>query len=149
MSAPATVHASAVLLGETGILIRGASGSGKSALVMELLAAEPERARLVADDRVVLAAVNGRLLADVPAAIAGLVEVRGVGLVRRPHVAPVVIRLVVDLAPGEASPRLPEAADAETSVEGIVLPRLVLPVGRAGGALRVGAALERLFAGPA
>jgi serine kinase of HPr protein (carbohydrate metabolism regulator) len=141
MSEPLTVHGSAVLLGETGILIRGASASGKSALVLELLAADPERARLVADDRVILAAVNGRLLAGVPAAIAGLIELRGVGLLRRPFVAPVVIRLVVDLVPAGAAPRLPERAEAETAVEGIVLPRLALAVGGAGAALTVRAAL--------
>jgi serine kinase of HPr protein (carbohydrate metabolism regulator) len=144
MTGPATVHGSAVLLAETGILIRGASGSGKSALVLELLAAEPESARLVADDRVILTAANGRLLADVPAAIAGLIELRRVGLLRRSFVAPVVIRLVVDLVPAESVSRLPETADAETAVEGIVLPRLALAVGRAGGALRVRVALAGL-----
>jgi serine kinase of HPr protein (carbohydrate metabolism regulator) len=144
MTTPSTEHGSAVLLAETGILIRGASGSGKSALVLELLAAEPEHARLVADDRVILTATNGRLLADVPAAIAGLIELRGVGLLQRSFVAPVVIRLVVDLAPAESVPRLPQAADAETAIEGIVLPRLALAVGTAGAALRVRTALAGL-----
>jgi len=144
MIGPSTVHGSAVLLGETGILIRGASASGKSALVLELLAADPERARLVADDRVVLTAINGRLLADAPAAIAGLIELRGVGLLRRPFVAPVVIRLVVDLVPAGAAPRLPEAADAEAEIEGIALPRLALPIGAAGAALKLRAALGGL-----
>ena len=148
MTAPSTVHGSAVLLAETGILIRGASGSGKSALVLELLAADPERARLVADDRVVLTTANGRLLAGAPAAIAGLIELRGVGLLRRPFVAPVVIRLVVDFVPAEAGSRLPEAAAAETAVEGIVLPRLALPIGAAGAALKLRAALGGLPAIP-
>jgi HPr kinase/phosphorylase len=148
MTGPSTVHGSAVLLGETGILIRGASASGKSALVLQLLAAEPERARLVADDRVVLTAANGRLLADAPAAIAGLIELRGVGLLRRPFVAPVVIRLVVDLVPAESVPRLPEAADARTGIGGIVLPRLALPIGAAGAALKLRAALGGLPALP-
>jgi serine kinase of HPr protein (carbohydrate metabolism regulator) len=148
MTGPSTVHGSAVLLAETGILIRGASGSGKSALVLELLAAEPESARLVADDRVILTAANGRLLADVPAAIAGLIELRRVGLLRRSFVAPVVIRLVVDLVPAESVSRLPETADAETAVEGIVLPRLALPIGAAGAALKLRAALGGLPAIP-
>jgi HPr kinase/phosphorylase len=97
----------------------------------------------------VLAPVNGRLLADVPAPIAGLIELRGVGLLRRPFVAPVVIRLVVDLVPAEAAPRLPEAAESETAVEGIALSRLVLSIGAPGGALRIRAALARPSAGPA
>ncbi len=148
MTGPSTVHGSAVLLAETGILIRGPSGSGKSALVLELLAADPERTRLVADDRVVLTAASGRLLAGVPAAIAGLIELRGVGLLRRPFVAPVVIRLIVDLVPAGAVSRLPEAADAQAGIEGIVLPRLALAVGWAGGALRVRVALAGLPAIP-
>jgi serine kinase of HPr protein (carbohydrate metabolism regulator) len=148
MTAPSTVHGSAVLLAETGILIRGASGSGKSALVLELLAADPERARLVADDRVVLTTANGRLLAGAPAAIAGLIELRGVGLLRRPFVAPVVIRLVVDFVPAEAVSRVPEAAAARTGIEGIVLPRLALPIGAAGAVLKLRAALGGLPAIP-
>ena len=144
MTGPSTVHGSAVLFAGTGILIRGASGSGKTALAFDLLAAEPESARLVADDRVILTAANGRLLADVPAALAGLIELRGVGLLRRSFVAPVVIRLVVDLVPAESVSRLPETADAETAIEGIVLPRLALAIGRAGGVLRVRAALVGL-----
>jgi serine kinase of HPr protein (carbohydrate metabolism regulator) len=148
MTGPSTVHGSAVLLGETGILIRGASASGKSALVLELIAADPERARLVADDRVVLTTANGRLLAGVPAAIAGLIELRGVGLLRRPFVAPVVIRLVVDLVPAKAVSRLPERAEARTEIEGIVLPRLALAAGAAGAALKLRAALGEFPALP-
>lgn len=147
MSPPATIHGSAALLGETGILIRGVSGSGKSTLLLDLLAADPGGARLVADDRVIVTAVNGRLLADVPAAIAGLVEMRGVGLLSRPYVAPVVIRLVVDLAPPEACPRLPEAEEAETALEGVVLPRLLVPVGVAGAWRTVRAASGRFAMG--
>ena len=147
MSPPATIHGSAVLLGETGILIRGASGSGKSTLLLDLLAANPGGARLVADDRVIVTAVNGRILADVPAAIAGLVEMRGVGLLSRPYVAPVVIRLVVDLAPPEACSRLPEAEEAETVLEGVLLPRLFLPVGVAGTWRMVHAASGRFATG--
>ncbi len=146
MSRPPTVHGSAVLIGETGILIRGASASGKSTLALELMSADPERARLVADDRVIVSAVHGRLLADVPVAIAGLIEVRGIGLLRWPHVAPVIVRLVVDLEPADVCPRLPESGDAETAVAGIVLPRLPLPVGVAGGADRVRAAIKHLLA---
>ena len=140
MSRLKTIHGSALLLGERGILVRGASGAGKSTLVLELLAAHPDGARLVADDRVIVAAAHGRLLADVPREIAGLIEVRGVGIVRRPYVAPVIVRMIVDLLAAEACPRLPEARDARAEVEGIVLPRLTLPIGFGGGAARVSAA---------
>jgi serine kinase of HPr protein (carbohydrate metabolism regulator) len=144
MTEPAMVHGSAVLVRESGVLIRGASGSGKSMLILDLIDSDAEGARLVADDRVLVRAESGRLVADVPPTIAGLIELRGVGLLRRAFVAPVVIRLVVDLVPAEAAPRLPEAADAETGIEGIVLPRLFVPIDAAHGALRVRAALAGL-----
>lgn len=132
-----TIHASAVLLGECGIIVRGVSGAGKSALVAELLMLRPDAARLVADDRVAITANHGRLVAEVPDEIAGLLEVRGVGIVRLPHVAPVVVRLVVDLLPAEACPRLPEIADGRVVVCGVELPRLALPIGMPGAASRV------------
>jgi serine kinase of HPr protein (carbohydrate metabolism regulator) len=145
MSAGGTVHASAVLIGEGGILIRGASGSGKSALLMSLLSGDAAAAALVADDRVMLAAAHGRLLASVPDEIAGLMEVRGQGVARRPYVSPVVVDLVVDLAPAETCPRMPLTdEDERVRVMGVVLPRVFVPVGAVDGALRVRAALERV-----
>lgn len=145
MSRSETIHGSAVLVGERGILIRGAPGAGKSTLVLEFLDDNPQGSRLVADDRVIVAAANGRLVADVPGEIAGLIEMRGIGIVRVRHVAPVVIRLVVDLMAAEACPRLPEARDAQIEVEGITLPRLALPIGIGGGPARVRAALTAIY----
>ncbi len=90
-----------MLVGESGVLIRGASGAGKSLLALALL----ERARLkgdfaalVADDRVWLEAVSGRLVARGAPGLAGICEFRGVGLVEVPHKEAAVIRLVVDIA---------------------------------------------------
>ena len=137
---PATIHASAVLFGETGILVRGPSGSGKSSLVLGLLDAEPERSRLVADDRVILTPAHGRLLADAPDALAGLIEMRGVGILRRPFVAPIVLGLVVDLAPPQDCPRLPDASETSLAIAGITLPRLILPIGGGDLVTRVRAA---------
>jgi hypothetical protein len=83
---PKTVHASAVLIGARAVLIRGPSGSGKSQLALGLIEAARGGAlafaRLVADDRVHLETANGRLLARPAAALAGLIEVRGIGLMR-------------------------------------------------------------------
>jgi HPr kinase/phosphorylase len=145
MSEPATTHASAVLVGEIGVLIRGGSGSGKSRLAHALIAADPAGAWLVADDRVILSAVNGRLLADVPAALAGLIELRGLGILKRPYLAPVVVRLVVDLETPEACARLPEAEDGRTMIDGVALSRLSLLVGADDGATRVWAAIGHFF----
>jgi serine kinase of HPr protein (carbohydrate metabolism regulator) len=137
ISLPGTVHASAVLVGERGVLIRGASGSGKSSLVLAMIDADPERNALIADDRVVLAAAHGRLLAEAAPGLEGLVELRGQGILHMPHVSPAVIDLVVDLAPDADCPRLPDEADARTILAGITLPRLLLPVGADGKSLRI------------
>ncbi len=123
---PATVHASAVLVGARAVLIRGPSGSGKSRLALELLQASRTGslrfARLVADDRVHLEALGGRLLVRPPEALAGLIEVRGVGLLREMHEACAVVGLVVDLAAPDE--RLPAADGRRTEISGIRLPRL-------------------------
>jgi HPr kinase/phosphorylase len=126
-----TIHASAVLVGTRGLLIRGDSGAGKSRLVLGLIAAATEGrlafARLVADDRVFVTAAHGRLIARVPGELAGLIEIRGLGIRRLPYEPAAVIRLVVDLA-AEAE-RMPPAAATETEIEGVVLPRLAVAPG--------------------
>ena len=99
------VHASAVAIGPRGILIRGASGAGKSGLALRLIALGAE---LVADDRVILTRRDGGVFASAPAPIRGLIEARGVGLLRteRPR-AEAEIALVVDLdfAPAARMPQ--------------------------------------------
>jgi HPr kinase/phosphorylase len=126
-----TIHASAVLVGARGLLIRGDSGAGKSQLVLQLIAAAAEGrlafARLVADDRVFVAAAHGRLIARVPRALAGLLEIRGLGIRRLPYEPVAVIRLVVDLA--ASAERMPPAAATETEIEGVRLPRLAVAPG--------------------
>jgi HPr kinase/phosphorylase len=124
-----TTHASAVLVGARAVLIRGPSGSGKSRLALELIeaghAGRLRFARLVADDRVRLEAVGGRLLASPAEALAGLIEVRGAGLLRMPYETRAVVGVVVDLAAADAS-RLPNRGRRKTEVEGISLPRLAV-----------------------
>jgi serine kinase of HPr protein (carbohydrate metabolism regulator) len=88
MGNAATIHASCVVIGEAGILIRGGSGSGKSTLARELVhaaAASGRFARLVSDDRTHVAARNGRLVARVVEAIAGRLEARGAGIFAVAH----------------------------------------------------------------
>ena len=88
-----------------GVLIRGPSGSGKSSLVLGLIAAIRRRRRLVADDRVAAFASNAAgSIAAAPAALAGKLEVRGQGIVDVAHVSPAAIDLVVDLLPPDGVP---------------------------------------------
>ncbi|HEY8566754.1 MAG TPA: HPr kinase/phosphatase C-terminal domain-containing protein [Beijerinckiaceae bacterium] len=125
-STPRTVHASCVLLDEIGILIRGASGAGKSRLARRLVAgarAQGRFARLVADDRVALACCSGRIVARPVAPLSGLVEVRGVGLLPTRAEAAALVRLVVDCL--EVRPdRLPAAGERAADLLGVRLPRV-------------------------
>ena len=99
------IHATCVLLADTAVLLRGPSGCGKSDLALRLI---DRGAKLVADDRVVLVAVAGRLMAQAPKAIAGLLEVRGLGPMPVPWVAQAAVGLAVDLVPPDAVEQLPE-----------------------------------------
>ena len=141
-----TVHASAAVVGGRGVLIRGRSGSGKSSLLLALLTTVPD-AVLVADDRVAVSAEAGRLSAAVPAAIAGQMEVRGLGIVHRPHLSPVLIDLVVDLLPLEECPRLPAPDERTTTLVGIAVPRVFIAVGASDAPVRVLVALAEIAGG--
>lgn len=126
----ATHHATAVLWGARAILLRGASGSGKSRLALELLA-EARRlgvfAALIGDDRLRLEAASGRLLARAVRELDGLIEARGLGIVTIPHESAGVVGLVVDLV-RECPERLPDrdGGDLVATIAGVRLPRLPL-----------------------
>jgi serine kinase of HPr protein (carbohydrate metabolism regulator) len=133
-AASETVHATAVLVGEHGLLLRGASGAGKSSLAARLVAQGlPDgcggrlEGRLVADDRVLLSvAAGGRLVARPHPAIAGLVERRGEGLGPVRSADAMLVRAVIDLAYAESIPRLPEPEALAVTILGVRLPRLWL-----------------------
>ena len=135
------MHATAVAVAGSGVLIRGAAGSGKSSLALALMEDPRGDSKLVADDRVELLERAGVLLASAPDALQGLIEVRGVGIVHRPFLPNVVVRLVVDLLPAEECSRLPDPAERLQNVAGIALPRLRLPIGIPDAATRVRIAL--------
>lgn len=104
------VHATCVSLGGQGLLLRGPSASGKSDLALRLIA--EAGARLVADDQCRLARHGGALVATAPAAIAGRIEARGLGVMALPAAGEAVVALVADLVPGRGAARLPEPATA-------------------------------------
>jgi hypothetical protein len=117
-----------VLVGARAVLIRGESGSGKSGLALALLQAAHDGrlpfARLVSDDRTRLEAANGRLLARPAPELAGLLEVRGVGIRQVPHEPVAAVFLVVDIV--DEPPRIPDAGDLSVIIDGISLPRLAV-----------------------
>jgi HPr kinase/phosphorylase len=127
-----TLHASCVLVGRSAVLIRGPSGSGKSRLANALIEAFSSgpagMARLVADDRVHLFSANGRLIAAAPRAIAGQVEVRGLGIQTVVHEPLALVGLVVDLDAPDAA-RMPEEAANTAEISGVTLSRLPVAAG--------------------
>jgi HPr kinase/phosphorylase len=128
----ASVHASAVLVGGRAVLIRGPSGAGKSRLAFELILAgrsgQIPPAVLVGDDRVHLLDRDGQLLVQPAPQLAGLIEIRGLGIRRCDFVAQAVVDLVVDLAAVDAE-RLPPPEALQTIIQGVKLPRIPVELG--------------------
>ena len=130
----ASVHASAVLVGNRAVLIRGPSGAGKSRLAFDLIlagrAGQIPPAVLVGDDRVHLDAGNGQLLVRPAPTLAGLIEIRGLGIVRGEFAGEATVGLVVDLAAADAE-RLPPPEALVTRIHGVMIPRIPVSVGYA------------------
>ena len=139
------VHGTCVVLAKTGVLLCGPSGSGKSDLALRLV---DDGASLVADDRVDIVRRAGALWASAPASLAGLLEVRGIGIVRLDGRAGRCAKrarlgLVVDLTDRARIERLPESATRE--FHGLGLPRIEIDpwTASAPAKLRLAAELAR------
>ncbi len=128
----ASVHASAVLVGDRAVLIRGPSGSGKSRLAFDLVlagrAGQIPPAVLVGDDRVHLEANGGQLVVRPALELAGLIEVRGLGIFSCDFAPQAIVGLVVDLAAPDAE-RLPQPEALWASINGTELPRIPVKTG--------------------
>ena len=128
----ASIHASAVLVGERAVLIRGPSGAGKSRLAFDLIlaarAGQIPAALLVGDDRVTLAATQNELVVRPASALAGLIEIYGLGIRRCAFAGEARVGLVVDLCADDAE-RLPPPEALRTTVAGVELPRIPVKAG--------------------
>jgi serine kinase of HPr protein (carbohydrate metabolism regulator) len=131
---PSTIHASAVLVGATAVLIRGPSGSGKSRLAWDLIQAAGQGvlpfARLVGDDRVFIEVHHNQLLVRPAPQLAGLIEVHGLGIRRLAYEPLAVVGLAVDLAAPDGA-RMPDTCAQKLELLGVSVPRLTAATGMA------------------
>ena len=137
------VHGTAVAIEGDAVLLRGRSGAGKSDLALRLI---DGGARLVADDQAELQRTAKHVLVRSPMAIAGLLEVRGIGIVRVEPLAEAPLALLVDLVPPEEVERLPELSLEQ--VLGLAVRLITLAPFEASAAAKIRIAVRELSASP-
>ncbi|HEX3412364.1 MAG TPA: serine/threonine protein kinase [Stellaceae bacterium] len=138
---PILVHGTAIAIDGRAVLLRGPSGAGKSDLALRLI---DGGARLVADDQVELRRAGERVLVTAPAALAGLIEIRGVGILRVEAVSEATLALLVNLVPSMEIDRLPETRCED--VLGVAAPSIALSPFEASAAAKLRLALRALSA---
>jgi serine kinase of HPr protein (carbohydrate metabolism regulator) len=125
-------HASAVLVGHRAVLIRGPSGSGKSRLAFDLIlagrAGQIPEAVLIGDDRVHLQAINAQLVVRPARELAGLIEIRGLGIRRCAFAEQATVGLLVDLSAQDGE-RMPAIAALQSNIAGVTIPRIPVAEG--------------------
>jgi hypothetical protein len=129
LAAETGLHATAVIYRESGVLIFGPSGSGKSALALALIARAKTAGvfcALIGDDRIFVRKTNNRLIAWGAASMTGVIERRTAGLIAVRHEAAAIIHLAIELSErGRRWPRMPDEHDSLIVGE-VALPRLAL-----------------------
>lgn len=151
MSDTLRVHATTVSLNGTAVMIRGAAGTGKSDLALQLLEASGTglsgkniAATLVADDQTILRRDGETVLTSAPDSIAGLFEVRGHDVLNIGSVQNIPLVLVVDLRPASQIERLPQPEDMLTQILGLSVPNIAIDPAKPSAAARVRVAWARL-----
>jgi HPr kinase/phosphorylase len=123
------VHGTCVAFGAHAALLRGSSGSGKSDLALRFLALPADGdlvPRLVADDQVVVEEHAGALTVSAPDALAGKLEVRGLGITTLPHAEQAKLVLIVNLVARDEVPRMPPEPLPRITLLGVSVPNLQL-----------------------
>ena len=145
------VHGTCIAFGRFGVLIRGSSGMGKSSLALQLLDSEgfgtgstKLKARLVADDQVMLERKGLKISASSPVNLAGKIEIRGLGIVSIANLKAAQLRLIVDLVPPQSIPRLPDLSETHAELLALSLPRLYLDAHGTDAAAKLRAAVVHL-----
>ena len=154
MHEEALIHGTCLAIGGDGVLLLGAPGSGKSDLALRLIDAAgmglsgvARIARLVADDQVAIRRAEGRLIASAPQALAGKLEIRGIGIVDIAPQANAALRLAVRLTPAAEIERLPDLAQARMEILGIAIPLVLIDPEKASAPAWIRAALDHSFWG--
>lgn len=137
-----TVHATCVVVNGVGVLLHGRSGSGKSDLALRLI---DRGAVLVSDDYTHLRDDGGRLVATAPATIAGMIEVRGLGIVAMEHreTSPVELCVLLD----EPVERMPPETFGRRSFAGIMIPAIALAALEPSAPIKVELAVRAILRG--
>ena len=126
-----TLHGTALAFGKRGVLLRGSPGAGKSSLALQLidqpgsgLGRTPLRARLIADDQVILHRAGRKIMMRPPPSLAGLLEIRGIGIAVTSFSKNVALAMVIDLKPQSGIARMPEDDELVEEILGVPVRRL-------------------------
>ncbi len=133
-----TMHATSVAIDGRAVLICGASGAGKSDLALRLI---DRGAMLISDDYTIVRSSGGQLEASAPATIAGMMEVRGVGVVDLPSIKGARLALIIDLS--QDIDRMPGDPE-EWLVAGVPLPVVKVSPFEASAPIKVELALKTM-----
>ena len=154
MHEEALIHGTCLAIGGAGVLLLGQPGSGKSDLALRLidgsgtgLSGVARSARLVADDQVAVRRSGTRLLASAPAALAGKLEIRGLGIVDIDAAPEAELKLAVRLSPADEIERLPDLARARMEILGATIPLVLIDPESASAPARIRATLDHLAGG--